>query len=485
MQQHTGQHVLSAAFDRLFGVRTVSFHLGAETSTIDLAREVTPPKSHAPRPTRIAWSGRANRCRSASSQRKRRAALPLRKEPARTGPLRLVEVGGLRPVGLRRDARARHRPDRHHRRGRLGAVQGRDAAAFVCGGRALRSHGALRDVVTGATRALSVAPGETCRPIERLQAEIKDRSGGTLRRLQEEVAVTRAAEFRAERGDHRAVSRRLKRHPRLGRRRAEDTGRGGRVASRGSSSCWPGTDSRSRGRERDRLMSSSTSGAWMKQAIAALGGRGGGRPELAQGGLAASAERVLAFAREKLHNNSECHKQVTGALAGRPRKIRLQSRTRVRVAVLLPVQVRAAGLPAGPVCTRCDAVDVARGRPGRARGGCTRSGPTGSSPRFESATARSCSRVRVALFARRALRAPAADAPPQGRRPAAELRRHPARRLAQHADRRPGRQAAQRIRDQPARPARRAAAHRARQALPGQASSGSRRRPSGCSRRRT
>ena len=41
MQQHTGQHVLSAAFDRLFGVRTESFHLGAESSTIDLAREVS------------------------------------------------------------------------------------------------------------------------------------------------------------------------------------------------------------------------------------------------------------------------------------------------------------------------------------------------------------------------------------------------------------------------------------------------------------
>ncbi len=41
MQQHTGQHVLSAAFDRLFDVRTTSFHLGADTATIDLAREVT------------------------------------------------------------------------------------------------------------------------------------------------------------------------------------------------------------------------------------------------------------------------------------------------------------------------------------------------------------------------------------------------------------------------------------------------------------
>ena len=42
MQQHTGQHVLSAALDRLFENRTTSFHMGAETSTIDVAREATP-----------------------------------------------------------------------------------------------------------------------------------------------------------------------------------------------------------------------------------------------------------------------------------------------------------------------------------------------------------------------------------------------------------------------------------------------------------
>ncbi|WP_053366642.1 serine-tRNA(Ala) deacylase AlaX [Bacillus sp. FJAT-27245] len=36
MQQHTAQHILSAAFDNLFGFRTVGFHLGKEESTIDL-----------------------------------------------------------------------------------------------------------------------------------------------------------------------------------------------------------------------------------------------------------------------------------------------------------------------------------------------------------------------------------------------------------------------------------------------------------------
>src|SRR3954447_13918325 len=36
MQQHTGQHLLSAVFEELFGLRTVSFHLGAESATIDV-----------------------------------------------------------------------------------------------------------------------------------------------------------------------------------------------------------------------------------------------------------------------------------------------------------------------------------------------------------------------------------------------------------------------------------------------------------------
>ncbi|MBP1949879.1 alanyl-tRNA editing protein [Virgibacillus litoralis] len=36
MQQHTGQHILSAAFEEVFNYRTVSFHLGAEICSIDL-----------------------------------------------------------------------------------------------------------------------------------------------------------------------------------------------------------------------------------------------------------------------------------------------------------------------------------------------------------------------------------------------------------------------------------------------------------------
>lgn len=43
MQQHSGQHLLSALFDREHAARTVSFHLGEEISTIDLAIESLSP----------------------------------------------------------------------------------------------------------------------------------------------------------------------------------------------------------------------------------------------------------------------------------------------------------------------------------------------------------------------------------------------------------------------------------------------------------
>ncbi len=44
MQQHSGQHVLSAAFEKLHGFPTVSFHMGDESCTIDLSSEAVTAK---------------------------------------------------------------------------------------------------------------------------------------------------------------------------------------------------------------------------------------------------------------------------------------------------------------------------------------------------------------------------------------------------------------------------------------------------------
>ena len=61
MQQHTGQHVLSAAFEATSAVPTVGFHLGADVSTIDLAREVSAAEIAAAEDeaNRVIWEDRA------------------------------------------------------------------------------------------------------------------------------------------------------------------------------------------------------------------------------------------------------------------------------------------------------------------------------------------------------------------------------------------------------------------------------------------
>ena len=92
MQQHTGQHVLSAAFDRLFGVRTESFHMGQLSATIDLAREVTAAEiaKAEDEANRIVWEDRPVAIRFATAEEA--AAMPLRKESGARGSLRLIDV---------------------------------------------------------------------------------------------------------------------------------------------------------------------------------------------------------------------------------------------------------------------------------------------------------------------------------------------------------------------------------------------------------
>jgi alanyl-tRNA synthetase len=174
MQQHTGQHVLSASFDKLAQARTESFHLGSIASTIDLGREVSPAvvARVEDEANRIVWEDRPVHIRFADAAEA--AALPLRKESARTGRLRLIDVEGydLSACGGTHVART----------GAIGVIaitgwekfRGGTRVEFVCGGRALRSHRALRDVVTGSVRVLSVLPAELPAAIERLQGDLKD-----------------------------------------------------------------------------------------------------------------------------------------------------------------------------------------------------------------------------------------------------------------------------------------------------------------------
>ena len=298
MQQHTGQHVLSAAFDHLFSVRTTSFHLGAETSTIDLAREVTPAEiAEAEREAnRIVWDARPVTVRFVSEAEA--AALPLRKEPVKSGTLRLVDVTGydLSACG------GTHVPQT----GLIGAIvvtgwerfKGATRLTFACGGRALRSHGAFRDVAVAATRALSVLPAEISGAIERLQGEVKA-AGRETRRLQEELAGFQAAEFRAAAetiGPYRVVlSKQTGSDAQALKTLAAAVVRepGLVVIFTGEGTPTPVVVARSAEVVFD-------AGGWIKRATTELGGRGGGRPEMAQAGLEATPDRIHEFVRQTI-----------------------------------------------------------------------------------------------------------------------------------------------------------------------------------------
>ncbi len=175
MQQHTGQHVLSAAFDRLFENRTTSFHMGAEVSTIDLMREVTPAdvERAVDEANRVVWEDREVSVRFVSADEA--ARLPLRKEPVREGTLRLVEISDFDLSACGGTHVSPHRSDRDDRRHERRALSRRleaDVRLRCPGVRACFES--YRDAVAGAVRVLSVLPHELPGAIERAQLEAKD-----------------------------------------------------------------------------------------------------------------------------------------------------------------------------------------------------------------------------------------------------------------------------------------------------------------------
>ena len=299
MQQHTGQHVLSAAIDQVCGVRTESFHLGAASATIDLARELTLAEitDAEDLANAVVWEDRPVGIRFVDAEDS--SALQLRKESARTGTLRIVDVEGfdVSACGGTHVART----------GAIGIIavsgwerlRGGTRLEFRCGVRALHRHRLLRDTVDAGSRLLSTASEDLPQGIERLQQDGRD-----LRRRVKDLE-SRLAGFEAD-----AVAA-----------HAEDL-HGFRVVAE----AVPDADMNaiktiaqsvaSRPGHVVVLLTAASPasvivarapnvpvdcGRVLKQLIAHFGGKGGGRPELAQGGgLLGRADEIVAAARQLL-----------------------------------------------------------------------------------------------------------------------------------------------------------------------------------------
>jgi alanyl-tRNA synthetase len=298
MQQHTGQHVLSAAFDRLFQARTVSFHLGADAATIDLARELKPGDIAAAESeaNSVVWQDRPVAIRFASKEEA--AAMPLRKESLRDGTLRLIDVEqwDLSACGGTHVART----------GAIGIIavaswerfKGGQRLTFLCGGRALGRFRAMRDSLAASIRLVSVLPHELPGTIERLQGDVKDHKRA-LSDLQTELAAFRAhaltekAEvtpagrlvFEAVDGDAAALKT-------LAQAITEQPGFVVVLVSSSTPSLIVVARSKDASASAQQILAS---------LMSMFGGRGGGKPDLAQGGgLNATPAAILDAARALL-----------------------------------------------------------------------------------------------------------------------------------------------------------------------------------------
>ena len=299
MQQHTGQHVLSAAFDRLFGNRTVSFHMGADASTIDLARELAPAdvERAVDEANAVVWQDADVGIRFVSETEAR--DLPLRKEPSREGTLRLIAIGDfdLSACGGTHVSRT----------GAIGLIavtaterfRGGMRVTFACGGRALRVLRSYRDAVAGSVRVLSVLPSELPAAIERVQSDGKDLRK-TIARMQDALAVHEAARLRSlavATPRARVVVATLDGWDAAGLKSVASAivgEPGSAVALFSASAPVAAVIARSADVTLD-------ANALLRQLLELFGGRGGGRPEFAQGGgLTGSASAIEDAARALL-----------------------------------------------------------------------------------------------------------------------------------------------------------------------------------------
>lgn len=198
IQQHTGQHVLSAVFVELFGHRTVSFHLGEETCTIDLA---TPSLSEEQvkraeaRSNEVVFEDRP--VRILFTTKEEAATLGLRKETQREGEIRIIEIDGL--------DRSACGGTHVNRTGQIGTIllrriekvkQG-TRVEFVCGGRAVTQARSDFQALTAAAQILTARPHELPQLVTKKLEEAKA-SERECRKLQEALSGYEARELYAQ-----------------------------------------------------------------------------------------------------------------------------------------------------------------------------------------------------------------------------------------------------------------------------------------------
>jgi alanyl-tRNA synthetase len=307
MQQHTGQHILSAAFATLFKFPTVSFHLGAESSTIDLeARQLV--QRHVEEAERLAnqivFDDRPVTVRFGTAQELAEAGI--RKAVEREGTLRAIEIDGCdrQPCGGTHVART----------GQVGAILLRKVekqkqywrVEFVCGHRALRASRGEFAALAEAARAFSCGlpdvPAMAQKSKEELQAAQRH-----ARKMAEQLAELEARAMLAAEAvtaEGRAQAQRVR--PVIVRVFAEADAEFLRILA-AKLVAQPGVQALLATRAGGHVVFAQSAGgpcdmgALLREILSEAGGKGGGPRDFAQGRVkeVAALDAVLARAAEK------------------------------------------------------------------------------------------------------------------------------------------------------------------------------------------
>ena len=289
MQQHTGQHILSQAFVTLFNAPTRSFRVLEQSCEIDvdLANPATEIIERAVElANNVIWEDRPITIHNVTPEEA--AQLPLRKDPARAGELRLIEVEGfdLTPCG----------GTHAYRSGEVGLIavrhweraKGLTRIEFVAGVRALADYRRANKTARDVAALYSAARDDAAKLTSRVLEENKE--------LHRRVRALEEIASRVE-ADELIGSARVS--PALGgteplviakvfdNRDAESLkhlaqaliAHSGVIALLGSKD--QGTARLVFARSAD---ATGDMNGLMKQACEMLDGRGGGRPDMAQGG---------------------------------------------------------------------------------------------------------------------------------------------------------------------------------------------------------
>ena len=195
MQQHTGQHLLSAVFEELFGYKTVSVHFGEVTSTLDLDTDMLSRD-------RV---GRAERRANEIVLENRSVYVALENATSATGLRKLSDrVGEIRVVTIENADRSACGGTHVRATGEIGPVAIRRIekskkfmrVEFLCGWRALTRAHADFEALTAMATALTTSADELPALVI-AQATALREAEGDRRKLGDEMARFRLRDLHA------------------------------------------------------------------------------------------------------------------------------------------------------------------------------------------------------------------------------------------------------------------------------------------------